>query len=72
MEIVLAAFQRGFTLVLLEAASYVRFSMTLPTSDSIERKDGVPNGAISFASPRLRENPNFPAGFYVRDIEGKK
>ncbi|NJP39053.1 helicase [Alkalicoccus luteus] len=71
-EIVLAAFQRGFTLVALEVAPYVRFSMTLPTFDSIERNDGAPIGAITIASPRLRANTEVPAGFYISDIEGTK
>lgn len=71
-EIVLAAVQRGFTLVELEAAPYVRFSMTLPTFDSIERNDGAPIGAITIASPKLRANSEVPAGFYISDIEGTK
>lgn len=72
VEIMAARREQGFLLCPPYAAPYLRLALLdQPNApDSIMSAGRPPSGALQIASPRLRDDDDFPRGFYLRVVDG--
>ncbi|MGH1550459.1 hypothetical protein ACRAWB_15300 [Leifsonia poae] len=72
-EVHTTAIEQGLTLCPADTGPYLRLAMTSQrNAPDIELSAGrSPAGSIKVAAPRLVDDPSFPAGFYLRVVDGQ-
>jgi hypothetical protein len=72
-EVFTAALDRGLALCPPDAAPYLRMVMTSQANapDSVLSAGKSPAGALKVASAPLRDDADYPKGFYLRVVDGR-
>ncbi|MGL3804619.1 hypothetical protein ACSYDW_00820 [Paeniglutamicibacter sp. R2-26] len=67
-----AARECGMELCPPTAGPYLRLAMTgqVSSCDPVMSRGHAPDGSFTVAAPRLRDDDEFPKGFYLRVVEG--